>query len=89
MSKSLNFGDCELMSVWRLNFMLNKIAVQSGLPQVEAVLDGCDRLRITLGTDAYGEGLTRNYYVPIEALTGAYDFEWLFEAADALRRGEK
>jgi hypothetical protein len=79
----------EAMSIQSFNFMLKKIALQSGLPTVEAVFDGFDKVKIVLSTDGNYEGITRNYYVSVEKLTGDYDFEWLFEAADALRRGEK
>jgi hypothetical protein len=76
----------ELMSIRQLNFMLRQIALQSGLPTVEAVFDGSEsltsaRIKIVLGTN--------EYYVPVKELIRDYDFEWLFKAADALRRGEK
>lgn len=89
MSKSLNFGDCELMSIQQLNFMLEQIKEQSGIHTVQAVFDGSGEVQFVLSPTGYYDGQTCTCSVPVEVLVGDYYFDWLVETAKELRRGEK
>lgn len=77
------------MSVEKLNEMLQEVSRRTGLPTVEAVLDGCDTVKIVLSTEGYYPGLTRNYYVKIDDLTSNFDIGLLVEEGKKLGKGAK
>ena len=79
----------ETISVKELNEILQKVSRSTGLPTVEAVLDGYDTVKIVLSNEGYYPGLTRNYYVKIDDLTSNFDIELLVEESKNLGKSEK
>ena len=79
----------ETISVKELNEILQKVSRSTGLPTVEAVLDGYDTVKIVLSNEGYYPGLTHNYYVKIDDLTSNFDIELLIEESKKLGKSEK
>ena len=86
MSRIDNFGGLNLMNVAQLDSMLERIKEESGLTTVRVIFNGSGNVQIFLSDswpeDTWGRTAIRN--VPIEQLTGDYDFNWITDTAKRL-----